>query len=119
MARLFSRGSAPRRDALDRQEHDELQQDVQRAGCRAIAAQGERCSVDVHGVLRSVTLEPIGGSPALQAELYDGTEALTLVFLGRRRIAGIEPGRRLTAHGRVGRRDGQRIIFNPRYELSA
>ncbi len=119
MARLFPRGSAPRRDALDRQEHDELQEDVARAGCRAIAAQGERCSVDVHGVLRSVTLEPVGGAPALRAELYDGSEALTLVFLGRRQIAGIEPGRRLTAHGRVGRRDGQRIIYNPRYELSA
>lgn len=119
MARFLSRGSAPRRAPVARGEHDEPQPDAERAGCRPLAVQGERCSVDVHGVLRSVTLAPVGGAPALEAELDDGTATLTLVFLGRSRIAGIEPGRRLTAHGRVGRRDGRRIVFNPRYELSA
>ena len=41
-----------------------------------------------------------------------------LVWLGRRTIAGIEPGRRLRASGLVSRVDGRALIFNPRYELA-
>jgi hypothetical protein len=41
------------------------------------------------------------------------------VFLGRRGIAGIEPGRELTATGTVGRRLGRPIVLNPRYWLHA
>jgi hypothetical protein len=42
---------------------------------------------------------------------------MTLVWLGRRRIAGIEPGRRLVATGRVGFYNGRPAIYNPKYEL--
>jgi hypothetical protein len=41
------------------------------------------------------------------------------VWLGRRRIAGIEPGRRLLARGRVGLHEGQLAIYNPWYELQS
>jgi hypothetical protein len=37
--------------------------------------------------------------------------------LGRRQIAGIEPGRNLTAKGRVAIRDERKVIYNPFYEL--
>jgi hypothetical protein len=66
-----------------------------------------------------VTLRPRGGVPALEAELYDGSGIITLVWLGRRRIAGIEPGRNLRVEGRIGRMEGARVMFNPRYELKA
>ena len=69
------------------------------------------------GTLRTVTLRPRGGAPALEAELYDGTDVINLVWLGRRRIAGIAPGRRLLAEGLVSVQDGRKVIFNPRYEL--
>lgn len=117
MSRL--RSSISRWASSEREEARELREDAERAGLVCVADAPLRRPVVVQGTLRTVLLRPRGGVPALEAELYDGTEALTLVFLGRRRIAGIEPGRQLTAHGRVGRRDGQRIIFNPRYELSA
>ena len=77
----------------------------------------DRQLVTVRGVLRTVTLRPRGGVPALEAELYDGTGVLTLIFLGRRRISGIAPGRSLRATGRIGRHEGTRLIYNPRYEL--
>ncbi|HET6289990.1 MAG TPA: DNA-binding protein, partial [Amycolatopsis sp.] len=48
--------------------------------------------VTVLGRLRSVELCPRDAAATLEAELYDGTEGVTLVWLGRRRIAGIEPG---------------------------
>ena len=69
------------------------------------------------GTLRTVTLRPRGGVPALEAELFDGTDVVTIVWLGRRRIAGITPGRSIQVQGRIGRHDGMRTIYNPRYEL--
>jgi RecG-like helicase len=71
----------------------------------------------VAGRLRSVSYSPTENVPIVEAELFDGTAVVTLVFLGRRRIAGIEPGRRILARGRVGKHNGQLAIFNPWYEL--
>ena len=72
---------------------------------------------ELQGSLRTVTLRPRGGVPALEAELYDGSALITLVWLGRRRIAGIEPGRQIKVIGRIGVQDKVRVMFNPRYEL--
>jgi hypothetical protein len=82
-----------------------------------IAAAPDRQRVRLRGTLRTVTLRPRGGVPALEAELYDGSGVLTLVWLGRRRIAGITPGRSIQVQGRIGMHDGARILYNPRYEL--
>lgn len=82
-----------------------------------IADAEDRSLVDIQGSLRTVTLRPRGGVPALEAELYDGSGVITVIWLGRRRIAGIEPGRYLKVTGRIGVQDGVRVIFNPRYEL--
>jgi hypothetical protein len=87
------------------------------SGGEPIASCADRCVVTVSGTLKAVTLRPRAGVPALEAELWDGTGVLLLVWLGRRRIAGISPGRRLTATGRVATVDGRRALFNPRYEL--
>ncbi len=69
------------------------------------------------GTLRTVTVRPQGNSPTLQAELWDGSGSVTLVWLGRRSIPGIEPGRHLKVTGRVAHLRGARTIFNPGYEL--
>ncbi|WP_285647407.1 OB-fold nucleic acid binding domain-containing protein [Lentzea sp. NBRC 102530] len=73
--------------------------------------------VTVLGRLRSVELCPRDAAATLEAELYDGTEGVTLVWLGRRRIAGIEPGRTIKARGRIAVRDGRKVLYNPYYEL--
>lgn len=73
--------------------------------------------VVVAGTLRQVVLRPLAGVPTLEAELYDGTGTVTLVWLGRRRIRGLDPGRSLTARGRLTMRDGKATVFNPAYEL--
>jgi len=75
--------------------------------------------VGVTGTIRALTLRPVGGVPALEAELYDGSGTIKLVWLGRRRIHGIEPGTSLSVHGRVTFADGEPTIFNPSYELHA
>jgi hypothetical protein len=99
------------------QDDRELRDSSVKAGCRPIADCEDRQRVLVRGVLRTVTLRPRGGVPALEAELYDGTSVLTVIWLGRRRIAGIEPGRAIEVQGRIGRQERSRVMFNPRYEL--
>jgi hypothetical protein len=88
-------------------------------GCTPLSDAVPRCRVAVSGVLRSVVLRPRGGVPTVEAELFDGTGSVDLVWLGRRELAGIEPGRRLRVEGVVAEREGRRTLFNPRYELRA
>ncbi|GAA3361346.1 MULTISPECIES: OB-fold nucleic acid binding domain-containing protein [Saccharopolyspora] len=78
-----------------------------------------RCGQEavVLGRLRSVDMSPKNSAPTLEAELFDGTEGVTLVWLGRRRITGIEPGRTIKARGRIAVRDGCKVLYNPYYEL--
>jgi len=74
---------------------------------------------EVSGTIRALTLRPVGGVPALEAEVYDGSGTIKVVWLGRRRIVGIEPGTSLSVRGRVTYRGGDPMIFNPSYELHA
>lgn len=56
--------------------------------------------------------------PALEAELRsDGDRHIDLIWLGRGRIPGIEPGSVLAVEGRLAVRRGRTTMFNPRYEL--
>ncbi|QQS00790.1 MAG: OB-fold nucleic acid binding domain-containing protein [Austwickia sp.] len=77
----------------------------------------DRGLADVSGELRTLTLPPRGKVPALIAELYDGTGTITLVWLGRREIRGVQTGTRMKVRGRVTYRKGTPTIFNPQYEL--
>ncbi|AJE81767.1 nucleic acid binding, OB-fold, tRNA/helicase-type [Streptomyces albus] len=99
-------------------ESEELREDAaETAGCTRINDCRDRQIVTVTGTLRTVTLRPRAGVPALEAELFDGSAALDVVWLGRRSIVGIEPGRKLIASGRVSLSHGRRVLFNPKYEL--
>ena len=95
----------------------ELRQTVRESGLVAINDAPDRTRVKLSGSLRTVTLRPRGGVPALEAELFDGSGAITLVWLGRRQITGIGPGRQIEVEGRIGIQDGVRVMYNPRYEL--
>ncbi len=101
----------------DRDEARELRKDTRKAGLVCIGEVDDRERIIVQGTLRTVTLRPRGGVPALEAELYDGTGSLSLVWLGRRRIAGIAPGTVVRVEGRSGLQDGVRVMYNPRYAL--
>jgi len=72
----------------------------------------------VAGRLRTVVLRTDGRSPSVEAELFDGTGQVALVWMGRRRIVGLEAGTRLVARGRVAQlADGRLAVYNPIYEL--
>jgi hypothetical protein len=105
--------------ASSAKEHEaqELKKGCAEMGAVLISELPDREQVRVAGTLRTVTLRPRAGVPALVAEVYDGSGSISLVWLGRRQIPGIEPGRSLVATGRVTRDHDQPVIFNPRYEL--
>jgi RecG-like helicase len=98
-------------------EARDLQQQSASHGATAVTECQNRKQVTVVGTVRSLTLRPRAGTPTLEVELYDGSGTVTLIWLGRREIAGIAPGRQLRAIGRITSAGGRRVIFNPRYEL--
>ncbi len=70
------------------------------------------------GTLRSVETNAKGCAGGVRAEFFDGTDTVTLVWLGQRRIAGIESGRALKVRGRLGTlENGTKAIYNPHYEI--
>jgi hypothetical protein len=74
--------------------------------------------VTMVGTLRSVECNGKGCSGGVKAELFDGTDSVMLVWLGQRRIPGIESGRTLKVHGRIGKLEsGAKAIYNPHYEI--
>lgn len=98
-------------------EAEDLQETVEDTGATPCAQAHHRREVCVAGRLRSVQFMPRTNLPTLEAELWDGSGTVTLVWLGRHRIAGIEPGRTLVVRGRISVKDGQKVIYNPFYEL--
>lgn len=96
---------------------DDLTADAHRSGaCRAAeSACGDE--VEMLGRLRTVNYCSPSDDASLEAELFDGTEGVTLIWLGRRRIPGIEPGRTMRVRGRIAVRDGHKVLYNPYYEI--
>ena len=103
-------------DAADL-DADDLSRRAEESGATKTADCNCGQEVTVLGRLRTVELCPRAAVASLEAELFDGTEGVTLVWLGRRRIPGIEPGRTVRARGRIAVRDGRKVLYNPYYEL--
>ncbi len=99
------------------QEMREARSQVRATGATPIKDCEGGALTTVSGVLKSVSLRPRAGVPAVEADLFDGTGHLSVVFLGRRSIVGIEPGRRIVATGRVNCHDNVNMMYNPRYQL--
>lgn len=98
-------------------EADELHDSTVRLGATPIDQLQPRRPAVVCGEVRSVALRPNVQVAALVVEIFDGTMPLNLVWLGRREIAGIEPGVFLRASGRMALRRGVPTIFNAAYEI--
>lgn len=96
---------------------EELSGRICGAGCVPIAEVSRGEHVSLTGRIRTVLTG--GGEDFLgvTAEVFDGTGAVEVCWLGRRAIAGIDTGRTIRVTGRVGIRHGHKIMFNPRYEL--
>ena len=98
-------------------ESEDLQKNVRDEGAVPIQSCEDRQQVSLTGTVSTITIAPRAGHPALEVQLRDGSGSVTLVWLGRRQIPGIDPGRTLKAWGRIRCHEGKRLLYNPRYEL--
>jgi len=98
-------------------ESEDLQKAVEEEGAVPIRTCEDRQMVYLTGTVSTMTIAPRAGHPALEVELRDGSGAVTLVWLGRRQIPGIDPGQMVKVSGRISCQGGRRLIYNPRYEL--
>jgi hypothetical protein len=71
----------------------------------------------VQGRVTALKSAAKGSAPLLQVEVWDESGGVTLHFLGRREIAGLEVGAQIRAEGMVGEEDGALTILNPSYQL--
>ena len=71
----------------------------------------------VRGNVTAIRTAPSGGAPKVDVEIWDSTGGITLQFLGRREIAGLDVGSTICAEGMVGETEGSLTILNPSYEI--
>jgi len=71
----------------------------------------------VVGEVSSVRIVPRAGAPSLEVGVTDGRGTITAVFFGRKKIAGLNPGRRVVIEGMVAPLNNRIYIYNPVYEL--
>jgi RecG-like helicase len=76
-----------------------------------------RALARVAGEVQSVRIVPRAGAPSLEVAVTDGRGQVTAVFFGRRKLAGLSPGRKLLVEGVVSSQGGRRFMYNPVYEL--
>jgi len=76
-----------------------------------------RKRAQVQGRVNSIKSAPASSTPYVEVEVWDESGGVTLQFLGRREITGLEVGAQLRAEGMVGENNGQLIILNPSYEI--
>ena len=108
------RGALRSNDELTSADRHKAAEDL---GADAIDACVDRKRVTLRGTIDLLTVQPRRTTPWLEAELSDGTGRVSLIWMGRHEIPGIEAGRELLVEGRISVADGRRRIYNPRYEL--
>jgi amino acid transporter len=73
----------------------------------------------VVGKVTAIRPASMSAAPTLEIEIWDETGGVTLQFLGRREIAGLEVGATMLAEGMVGEQNGALTILNPSFEILA
>ncbi len=87
-------------------------------GTTSIATVQWKQQVTIEGRIKVVQVGTAAGK-SLEAQVYDSTGGVRLLFFGRTQIPGIQPGAVVRATGRVGEYKGHLALANPRYELIA
>jgi hypothetical protein len=97
---------------------EELTDEVTNTGAQRVIDCQRGQEVTMVGTLRSVETNGKACSGGVRAELFDGSDTVTLVWLGQRKIPGIDSGRTLLVRGRLGKlENGAKAIYNPHYEI--
>jgi hypothetical protein len=77
-----------------------------------------RSRLKLAGVVRRITVRPLEGSESLEAVVYDGTGEVTVVWMGRRSINGLNLGTHVIVEGLLAEQRGGRRMVNPTFEFA-
>jgi hypothetical protein len=102
----------------DQVDREHLAEWCTNAGLVALDDVEIRRPVRVGGEVRSIRIVPRAGAVELEVTISDGQGVLTAVFLGRRKILGISPGRRVFLEGVVTKDGTAKVMYNPLYEFA-
>jgi amino acid transporter len=86
------------------------------SGVTPIGSVSWKQQVTIEGRVKIVQVGTTAGK-SLEAQVFDDTGGVRLLFFGRTQIPGISPGTLLRATGRIGEYKGHLALANPRYEL--
>ncbi|MCW2541269.1 MAG: amino acid/polyamine/organocation transporter, superfamily [Frankiales bacterium] len=95
---------------------DEPELEPNADGIMPIAGVKWKQRVTIEGRIKIVQVGTTAGK-SLEAQVFDETGGMRLLFFGRTRIPGIEPGSAVRVTGTVGEYKGHLALANPRYEL--
>jgi len=87
-------------------------------GAVRIADAAVRTRVKLAGVVRRITVRPLEGHESLEAVVYDGSGEVTVVWMGRRSIHGLNLGTRLVVEGLLAEQRSERRVVNPSFEFA-
>jgi hypothetical protein len=76
-----------------------------------------RVRIRIAGEVARMRVVPRAGSPSLEVTVDDCTGRALVIFTGRRRIGGIEPGRSLVLDGTARELHHRVVLMNPAYTL--
>ena len=103
--------------SLEDLEGQRLQDRLKDFGIQPIADAPRRVPVLLAGEIQGLQVVPHAGSPSLEVTISDGSGRAVAVFTGRRRLGGVDCGRRLLLEG-VGRDTrGRMVLLNPAYTI--
>jgi len=87
------------------------------ADVMAISEARLRRRARVAGRVEGMRLLPAAGVPTIELTLADDTARISVVFHGRRELAGVDVGTRMTVVGMVVEHKGRLAVINPAYEI--
>lgn len=103
--------------SIEELEADRLKVRVSDFETTPIADAPTRNHVVIVGEVQSLQVVPRAGSPSLEVTVDDGSGRAVAVFTGRKRLGGVDCGRRVIIEG-VGRKErGRMVMFNPAYTI--
>lgn len=103
--------------SIDDIEGERLQGRLADFGIQTIADAPVREPVLLAGEVQGLQVVPRAGSASLEVTLSDGTGRAVAVFTGRKRLGGVDCGRRILIEG-VGRTErGRMVVLNPAYTI--
>jgi len=82
-----------------------------------ISAATWRHRAHIRGNVTAIRNAAANSTAHVEIEVWDETGGITLEFIGRREVTGLEVGSTICAEGMVGESNGSLVILNPSYEI--